>query len=422
MSDRNAEKLALFRQIVLDNPSIIADEYDALQIKGKPSRLWLRRHLSSGWREAKLRIVDVDFEILCENVRLAKKTQKFQDTNRIERKSFREAARIENAIEAYTSELAKLLISHSLASQTTKHVSDEKARAIGVVHFSDAHFNELVELAMNRYDFTVASQRCQKLVARAKQYFSLFDIQHVLFAMTGDMLNSDRRLDELLNMATNRSKATFLAVEIIKHMIVDLNESFNVSVACVTGNESRVGKDFHWSHKLATDNYDFMIFNMLEYLFTGSEGVTFLRDDDPTEQVVSVGGLNVLLLHGNSPRVTGKVETSVQSIKGKWAAKGVIIHLVIFGHLHSCRIGDTYARSSSLVGGNDYSDKDLQLTSRASQNLHIVFDDQTWDSIRVDLQDTDGVDGYKITKELEAYNAKSASKLHAKKTILEITI
>ena len=38
-----------------------------------------------------------------------------------------------------------------------------------VVQLSDLHFNEVVDLPSNRYDFTVASQRLAKLAQRIKQ-------------------------------------------------------------------------------------------------------------------------------------------------------------------------------------------------------------------------------------------------------------
>ena len=50
-----------------------------------------------------------DMELIEENVRLAKQKQKAQDKNRIETKSFREYARIENALEEYTKALVTQL-------------------------------------------------------------------------------------------------------------------------------------------------------------------------------------------------------------------------------------------------------------------------------------------------------------------------
>ncbi|MCK4446859.1 MAG: IS1 family transposase [Candidatus Marinimicrobia bacterium] len=363
---------------------------------------------------------DIDLELLRENIRLAKKTQRFQDSNRIERKAFREYARIDNAVAEYNRELVKILDQYNLAKFTIKHKNYQN-EAAGIFHLTDPHFNELVNLAINKYDFNIASKRCKLFVEEAREYFKLKNVRNVLFAMTGDLLNSDRRLDELLAQATNRSKATFLAVRLIELMILDLNKDFNISVANVTGNESRVAKDIAWNDIMATDNYDFTIFNMLRYLFRGSKGIVFLLNDDPMEQIVKVVNKNVLLIHGHQIKKSG-VEKAIQGIKGKYAAKGITIHFIISGHLHSSRIGDVFARGSSMVGANEYSERGLQLTSRASQNIHIVYNSNRIDSIKIDLQHTEHIEGYNIETEIEAYNAKSANRIRKKRTIFEVVI
>ena len=50
-----------------------------------------------------------ELELLTSNVRLAKQKQSAQDLNRIERKAFREHARVENAVSKYVKELKKIL-------------------------------------------------------------------------------------------------------------------------------------------------------------------------------------------------------------------------------------------------------------------------------------------------------------------------
>ena len=55
-----------------------------------------------------------DLELLRENVRYRKEKQKAQDVNRIERKGFREHARIENAVEEYSKELKQLFENNRL--------------------------------------------------------------------------------------------------------------------------------------------------------------------------------------------------------------------------------------------------------------------------------------------------------------------
>jgi hypothetical protein len=95
---------------------------------------------------------------------------------------------------------------------------------------------------------------------------------------------------------------------------------------------------------------------------------------------------------------------------------------VISGHVHSARVGDTYSRSSSMVGANDYSEKALNLSGRASQNCYIFYSNGNRDGIKIDLQNVDDVEGYNIEKSIEAYNPKSSDKMKPKTTIFEVKV
>ena len=357
-----------------------------------------------------------DAEILKENVKLAKQKQSYQDINRIERKTFREYARIENAVGKYNEELVGIFDKHKLSELTKTH--KRTSSAVGVIQFSDVHFNELVDLEHNKYDFSIASKRCKYFVKRAIMYFKSQNISNILLVQSGDLLNSDRRLDELLNMATNRAKATFLAVDIFQQVILELNEHFNVSVCSVTGNESRVKKDWGWSKMIATDNYDYTIFHTLRYLFKDSK-INFI-DGDPTELIVEVAGQNLLVLHGNGSIKKG-IDTSITQIMGRYKARGINVDYVIFGHIHSARVGDNFSRSSSMVGANDYSEKALNLAGRASQNCYVFYKNGNRDGIKIDLQNYDN-DMYNIEKSLESYNAKSHDKLNQGTTIFKVVV
>tara|TARA_R100000808_G_C2146253_1_gene154167 strand:+ start:570 stop:1787 length:1218 start_codon:yes stop_codon:yes gene_type:complete len=361
-------------------------------------------------------LYDTDVEVIKENVRLSKQKQKAQDRNRIHNKAFREHARIENAVEEYSRELKSLFEKNSLSCTTTKHEVNNEA--VGVIQFSDVHFNELVELENNKYDFRVASQRTRYFVNRAKNYFKTSNISNVVFALTGDLMNSDRRLDELLNQATNRAKATFLGVDILQQAIIDMNKDFNVTVASIVGNEGRANKEMGWSDIIATDNYDYTIFQCLRYLFKDSE-ITFVHGD-PSELVINVAGQNLLMMHGHGS-FRGKLDTAINQIAGRYSLKGIKIDYVIFGHIHSARVGDNFGRSSSMVGANDYSEKALNLNGRASQNCYIFYNDGNRDGIKIDLQNVKS-EGYDIDKSLEAYNAKSHGKTKKKKIIFEVVV
>ena len=354
-----------------------------------------------------------DKEIVEYNIRLSKQKQKLQDLNRIANKSFREDSRIENALVEYNEALIKLLHKKSLKVKLKKqkHESD----CVLVCQIADTHFNELVSLESNSYDFKVASKRLQKYAYKVKEYAKFHKASKILIAITGDLLNSDRRLDEKLAMATNRAKATFLGVHLLKHFILDLNEAAEVQVCCVTGNESRVNENLGWVDIVASDNYDFTIFEMLRLLLPD---INFIRGG-ALELIVEVNGKNMLVIHGHQ---LGRMDSNqVGKVVSKYSAKGVIIDFIICGHLHETMIRDNIARSASLVGSNAYSEHALNLSGTAAQNIYCFTNDGRHD-IRIDLQETNKWDGYNIDKELFAYNAKSAEKNHKKETIYKIII
>ena len=355
-----------------------------------------------------------DKEIVEENIKLAKQKQRAQDLNRIANKSFREYAREENALVEYNKELIKVLKENSLDVKLTKHKT--KKGSVVLVQIADTHFNELVDMESNQYDFKIASQRLQKFAYYVKEYAKLHKATSFLVAITGDLINSDRRLDEKLSMATNRAKATFLGVHLLKHFIMDLQEFADVKVCCVTGNESRVNQDLGWVDLCASDNYDFTIFEMLRLLLPQIE---FLRGDNALEMVISINGNNVLVIHGH--QLGRMTSNDVGKVVSKYAHKGIIIDFIICGHLHETMIRDSIARSASLVGSNAYSDKALNLSGKAAQNIYIFTNDGRQD-VRIDLQETDGWDGYNIDEELFSYNTKSLSKTYKKDTIFKIII
>ena len=142
---------------------------------------------------------------------------------------------------------------------------------------------------------------------------------------------------------------------------------------------------------------------------------------DPVELVVDVNGQNILLLHGHSIGAKSNLTDIVTKIVGKYAARGITIKYVMFGHVHEASVCDIYSRSSSLVGANAYSEYGLNLLSRASQNVFVVDSLGNITGTKIDLQFvTDSM--YDIDEMLASYNAKSESKLHPHTVIHQITI
>lgn len=356
--------------------------------------------------------VDPDLEMLTETVRLAKKNQALADQNRIQNKSFREHARIENAVEKYSEAIVTELENHGVAlSRCPRRTGalDPEAAAL-VVHLSDNHFNELVNLPTNRFDFEVAAKRLALLAQKAKRFGQAYGVERCIVFFGGDLMNSDRRLDELLAMSTNRARATILAVHLYKQFLMDLRADFFVDVFGVTGNESRAKENLGWVDVVATDSYDFTIYSMLHALFeaTDDKGMRF-HDFEANDVVFQVHGQTFLGIHGHQINATD--QKKVQAMIGKYAAKGINITHILCGHIHATVVSDYVSRNASLVGSNAYSEEALGFVSKAAQNIHLVTP-QGLDGIKCDLQNVEGVEGYDIIEQLASYNAKSADRAH----------
>jgi len=360
-------------------------------------------------------------DIVSQNIQLAKSKQKFQDFNRIERKSFREHTRVENAVIEYSKSIREAIKENPINFNWKFPNTGYADGSVGIVHLSDLHFNELVDIIGNKYDFKVASQRLKQFSRKIISAFQNRNIKDVYVIFTGDLLNSDRRVDELLSMSTNRANATFIAVKILSQFIIDIAMHYHVKVLSVTGNESRIREDYTQLDSMATDNFDFMIYEMLKLFLEGGHPRIEFISGNTFEYVLSINGTNILVVHGH--RLGKMTHGDLSKAIAKWVKKGIFIHTVMCGHLHETNITDTLLRTGSLVGNNAYADVGLNLHSRASQNYYIIDANGNLDATKVDLQAIgDENDMYTITDDLDAYNAKSVDKLKSSHNVLTIVV
>jgi hypothetical protein len=364
-----------------------------------------------------------DKDILLENVQLAKRSQKFQDINRIKNKSFREFARQENAIEALGIEIKNELHNHAkeLSKLNLKPLIKSKSKGVGVYHLTDLHGNELINLPHNKFDFDFLAKRLKLFTTDVLNYFEFMGVSKVVFAVTGDLLNSDRRLDEILNAATNRAKACVLMTHLLKQVILEIRDrGFSVDVVSVLGNEARIGQELPYSNEGLSENYDFTIMAILKEMFEfkGIKGINFISIDK-VEEVIGVNGQEWLLSHDIS-KYTDKQKDS-QSAIGRYSLQGRKIEYIIGGNIHSTRITDITSRASSLSGSNSYNENALNLAGRASGVCYVVKDGRRH-VYQIDVQNVDGVEGYSIVDKLKAYHAKSVDKLRDKQVVHQIVI
>ena len=345
-----------------------------------------------------------------------KALQRKTDELNVTKKYFREFGRVENALTALNETLNEQLTNQTFKPLTYEH--PDKEGTVIIVQVTDLHFNELVELPDNEFGFKVGAKRLQKYAQTIKEVAKLYNATDIVVALTGDIINSDRRLDEILHMATNRTKASLIATQILFHFLQDINRAANLSIVSVSGNESRIKDEWGMSEMTMSDNYDYLVYNMLKMLFKDSKGITFI-EGDPVEQVINVNGSNILITHGTGIK---EGQAAMQQVFGKYAAKGILLDYAIFGHIHFTNITDIYSRSGSLIGNNVYSDRSLNLITKASQVLHIIETDGTINSLKVGLQYATDYEGYDIEDDLEAYNSKLADNTKQRTTIVQVVI
>lgn len=370
-----------------------------------------------------LRVLNSDKELITENVRYKKEKQRYQDSNRIERKSFREQARIENALEDLATAIKDELKTHAkeLSKINITPLIKTKSKGVGVIHITDIHANELINLPHNKYDFEVLAKRLKLYINEACDFFKFKDVNRVLFVSGGDLLNSDRRMDEIIGASINRAKASILTLHLLKQAILEVRDrGYNVDVISVLGNEARIGQEMPFSQEALSENYDFLIMANLKELFdfSGIKGVNFLSVDK-VEEIVNVNGQNWLISH-DVTKYTDK-QSSSQATVGRHSLQGKKIDYIIGGHIHATRITDYTSRSSSMSGSNSYNENALNLAGRASGTCYVVKDGRRSVQL-IDLQDVQGIEGYSVVDKLKAYHAKSVEKLQVKQVIHQVVI
>lgn len=353
-------------------------------------------------------IPEPDYEIVQENVKLAKKYQYQQDINRIERKTFRDHAQAHNALANLQQQILETLQGYGteLTVENRRSGPYDSETPVAVLHLSDLHFNELIDLPHNRYDFEVAAKRLQLLAKKTKRYALASGCERIVVAIGGDVINSDRRLDEVLSMATNRARAVVLATHLLRQLILDFRTDFFVDVFGITGNEGRAKQELAWGEPAVSDSYDASVYFMLEALLTGVEDKGLrIYPLQGNQALFKIHNQTFLLIHGHQVNATD--QRKVQSIIGKHSAvSGQCVTHVLCGHIHSTVLSDYVSRNASLAGANAYSDEGLNFASKAAQNLHIV-DRWGLDGVKLDVQEIKNVEGYEIIPQLQAHCAKS---------------
>lgn len=333
-------------------------------------------------------------------IKLQAQKQRLQDKNRLANKLVREQCRLANANQELFKELLKKLPKLKNFNPIRDKFDIKKMEKTAIIQLSDLHLNEVViesdTIGLNVHNYEIASKRLWKYAKKIKE--TLGDkVDYILVALTGDILNSDRRPDEVLTNAGNRSEALLYAVQILSSFLIDLGEDYQIGVVSVIGNESRLDPDIVWS--CPTHNYDFLIHRMLSDMFVNYRlSIDFFEIKRSYETVINLCGANILMTHGHT-------KLDWKKAVEKYNEVGVILNYMISGHNHSVEINDKNSKCASTVGSNFYSTFSLNVVGRASQNIYIIEKEMgskypVITPIIIDLQNTEGCGMYSYSKDI----------------------
>ena len=276
-----------------------------------------------------------------------------------------------------------------------------------VVHCGDWHLGELSsEFKDTGFDMDIASKRLKKYADYIKNEVLSKGIKKVVIMCGGDICNNVTLLSKRLLQTSNRAVTTIMAVILFQHFILDIySVCKNIVFAGVGNNESRYDEDYFEDEYLITNCADYVVYNMLELLFKDFDTIKFLQGRN-CEKVVCINENNNFLLTHGVAFGKGDVEKSVQQAISRYAVKGINIRYVLLSHIHCARNSSYFSRNGSLCGGNAYSNSTLNLQTRASQNILLVSKNGDIQTIALDLDNVDEIQGYNINNEIEKFNLK----------------
>lgn len=324
--------------------------------------------------------------------KLLNEKQKLLDHNRIIRKANRSYNRSYTVLEELFNELIKRVgeIDIDYKKSDFYRVYDKEA----IVTVSDTHFGEAIfksdTLGINSCGFDVLSKRFQKYADKIKNRLgdSVSDITVVLM---GDLINSDRRIDELITNDGCVAEAFIKSLQILTPFLIDLNEKYNIKVVSVLGNESRL--DANVPMRDPINNFDFIIHKILSELFKNTD-IKFLDIERNYEKLINVLDANILLTHGHT-----KISW-IDAVK-KYNKIGKILHYMITAHFHTVNIKEQTSQGASFSGNNFYGAFGINDIADASGTIYLVEKEDDGLSFRttispmvINLQTVYGYSGY----------------------------
>jgi hypothetical protein len=362
-------------------------------------------HSLLGWVSTERKVVSIQEDVETYEksriIDLERTIQKERDDKNYYKKLLREENRIDILQEKLITALENNITPYeNKFIPVDQHPDHEN---VAIIQLSDLHLNESVDpknvKGVNEYNWKIASKRLKKYADRCKKKMESAGTEKIIIALTGDLYNSNRRYDEIVDNMDSLAVAVIIGSDLISKFIMDVSQGRYTTVYSVFGNESRIREEYtanHWEH-----NFDFINHYMMKYRLEQQENIFFNNPTyDHSVVIKDVLGANILLIHGHN-------RTSFEKELVKFAHDPhdpIIIHYMLHGHVHETKISHNSKRSASLVGSNSYSYNMLGLPSYAEQNIHFIIKETDkripiMETTTINLDHTGDIEGYDLIRD-----------------------
>lgn len=256
-----------------------------------------------------------------------------------------------------------------------------------VVLLSDWHIGATVDKVMgNSFNYKIAKKRVAKFVSRIKKIAQDEGITSLDVVCLGDMTEhvSMRRVNQAHEAEFPLGVQIVKAYELIRDMIMNLSEDFNVTYRGISGNHDRMNGDK--GDNIDGDSTIYIINFMIKEFVKKAQAqrIEYIESDNINYSTsFNVNSYNMKFVHGDNEKGNKILASHADMDNSNY-------NVLAMGHLHhhsvkevGCNKYEVYV--GSLQGANNYSMKG-KFPSNASQGLIVVNQYGEIDIKRIDLQ------------------------------------
>ena len=303
--------------------------------------------------------------------------------------------RIQN--NAYIRKLAREDTLKEIADNFAKEMSSKKILDIydtplyssgsreGILCLSDWHYGIVVNNYFNKYDPQICINRVKELTKRVIDIGKLHNIKTLHIVNLSDLICGRIHLTLRLESIEDIISQTMSVSEILAEMLTTLSRYFTITYRDCLDNHSRLEPNKKDSLELET-----MVRIIPWYLksrLKDNRNIDII-DNEYADDIIAFEtlGHSVVAVHGHKDKLDKVIDNMTHMTRQR-------NELILTGHFHHFSADENHEclrlSNGSLMGVDQYAN-DLRLTSKPSQNMIIVSEDDVTEAIykiKLDIQD-----------------------------------